>query len=74
MVGGSGTELSYGIARSRIDLSYVLMKYSTVISLAVPILQNVKNHVHHPLKGVVDASFLGHSKNKNTIVIFSGKR
>ena len=52
MVGGSGTELSDGIARSRIDLSYDVCiddKCFTVISLAVPSLQNIRNHSHHPL-------------------------
>jgi hypothetical protein len=33
MVGGSGTELSNGIARSRIDLSYVLMRNVLPLSI-----------------------------------------
>ena len=32
-------------------------KCSTVISLVVPSIQNVKNHSHHPLKGVGVADF-----------------
>ena len=36
-------------------------KWSTVISLAVPSLQNVKIQPHHPLKNVKNRQALNHS-------------
>ena len=50
MVGESGSKLSNGIARSKIDLPNVCSKKCPVcICLTVRSLWNPKNHYHHPL-------------------------
>ena len=50
MTGKSWTELTNGIARSRISLLFIPQKCSTPISFSVQSLQNVKIQSHHPLK------------------------
>ena len=40
-------------------------KCSTVISLAVPSLQNVRNHVHHPVKEIRAIKPYGYSAKKS---------